>query len=107
MLKIALPNKGSLSEQAAQLMGEAGYSCKRYRRELSVHDKDHGIDFVFLRPRDIAVYVSRGILDLGVTGRDLAAEASAGLREVLPLSFGKSRFCFAVPGESTLVPETL
>ena len=105
MLKIALPNKGSLSEQATQLMSEAGYACKRYRRELSVHDKDHDIEFVFLRPRDIAIYVSRGVLDMGITGRDLAAEASVALKEVLPLRFGKSRFCFAVPKESDLEPK--
>ena len=105
MLKIALPNKGSLSEQAIQLMSEAGYSCKPYRRELSVHDKEHDIEFVFLRPRDIAIYVSRGILDMGITGRDLAAEACVDLREVLSLQFGKSKFCFAVPIESDLAPE--
>lgn len=105
MLKIALPNKGALSEEASRLMSEAGYACKRSRRELSVSDKEHGIDFVFLRPRDIAVYVSRGILDLGITGRDLAAEAGVDLREVLPLRFGKSRFCYAVPQNSTLSPD--
>ena len=105
MLKIALPNKGALSELATQLMTEAGYTCKRYRRELSVMDRDHGIEFVFLRPRDIAVYVSRGVLDLGITGRDLAAEAGVDVREILPLGFGKSRFCFAVPHESDLAPD--
>jgi ATP phosphoribosyltransferase len=104
MLKIALPNKGALSDPAAQLMTEAGYTCKRSRSELSVQDKDHGIDFVFLRPRDIAVYVSRGVLDLGITGRDLAAEACVDLFEVLPLRFGHSKFCYAVPREKDLMP---
>jgi ATP phosphoribosyltransferase len=107
MLKIALPNKGALSEEAALLMAEAGYDCKRYRRELSVMDKEHDIEFVFLRPRDIAVYVSRGILDLGITGRDLSREACVDLHELLPLGFGRSRFFYAVPVNSNLTPEKL
>jgi ATP phosphoribosyltransferase len=107
MLKIALPNKGALSEEAALLMGEAGYQCRRYRRELSVLDKDHEIEFVFLRPRDIAVYVGRGILDMGITGRDLAREACVDLYEVLTLGFGRSRFYYAVPEKYSLGPESL
>jgi len=105
MLKIALPNKGSLADEALRLMSEAGYACKRYHRELWVHDKDQEIDFVFLRPRDIAVYVDRGILDLGITGRDLAEEANVRVVELLPLGFGRSSFCYAVPKESDLTPE--
>ena len=107
MLKIALPNKGSLAEESARLLSEAGYSCKRIHRELSVCDKEHGIDFIFLRPRDIAVYVSRGVLDLGITGRDLAQEACVDLLEVLPLGFGRSRFCYAVPKNGDLTPEKM
>ena len=105
MVRIALPNKGSLAEDAVFLLSEAGYRCKRHHRELIVRDKEHGIDFVFLRPRDIAVYVSRGVLELGITGRDLAYEARADLTEVLDLGFGKSRFCYAVPKGSQLTPD--
>ena len=97
LLKLAIPNKGALSEGAVKLLGEAGYRCFRSGRELIVADNANGIDFVFLRPRDIALYVGRGILDLGITGRDLAADSGAGVAELLPLGFGKSRFCFAVP----------
>lgn len=96
-LKLAIPNKGALSEGAVKLLGEAGYRCSRYGRELIVADNANGIDFVFLRPRDIALYVGRGIIDLGITGRDLAADSGAGVAELLPLGFGKSRFCFATP----------
>ena len=96
-LKLAIPNKGALSEGAVKLLGEAGYRCFRSGRELIVADNANGIDFVFLRPRDIALYVGRGILDLGITGRDLAADSGAGVAELLPLGFGKSRFCFAAP----------
>jgi len=105
MIKIALPNKGTLSEDAVLLMTEAGYTCKRYNRELIVHDKNNMIDFIFLRPRDIAVYVSRGIIDIGITGRDLAKEADVVLDEILALGFGKSKFCYAVSRDSNQTPD--
>lgn len=105
MLFIALPNKGSLSEDAVQLVKEAGYNCRRYGRELVVRDSDNGIEFIFLRPRDIAVYVSNGVLDLGITGRDLALDSEAEVRELLPLGFGKSSFCYAVPAEKNMTPD--
>jgi ATP phosphoribosyltransferase len=105
MLKIALPNKGSLSDEARTLISEAGYNCKRYSRELKVSDVENQVEFIFLRPRDIAVYVQNGIIDLGVTGRDLAMDSEAELDELLPLGFGRSHFCYAVPEESLLTPE--
>jgi len=105
MLKIALPNKGSLSEDAVQLVRDAGYSCRRYARELIVCDRENDVEFVFLRPRDIAVYVSNGVLDLGMTGRDLAMDSEPDVVELLSLGFGKSDFYYAVPKESSLTPE--
>ncbi len=104
MLQIALPNKGVLSEDAVQLVRDAGYHCKRERRSLSIRDTDNGIEFLFLRPRDIAIYVSRGILDLGITGRDLSIVSRAEVEEVMPLGFGKATFCYAVPNGSGLSP---
>ena len=106
-LKLAIPNKGALSEGAVKLLGEAGYRCFRSGRELIVADDANGIDFVFLRPRDIALYVGRGIIDLGITGRDLAADSGAGVAELLPLNFGKSRFCFAAPAAKKMRVEDL
>ena len=97
MLKMAIPNKGALSEDAVRLLGEAGYKCSRSGRELVVSDRVNEIDFVFLRPRDIALYVGNGVLDLGITGRDLRADSGAQVVELMPLGFGRSRFCFAVP----------
>lgn len=105
MLQIALPNKGSLSEEAIELVREAGYHCRRYSRELVVRDKSHPIEYIFLRPKDIAVYVSRGLLDLGITGRDLALDSQADFEELLPLQFGRSSFYYAVPRESDLTPD--
>lgn len=96
-LLLAIPNKGALSEGTVALLSEAGYSCRRIGRELIVHDKDNHLEFVFLRPRDIALYVGRGIIDLGVTGRDLYTDSRAEVEELMPLNFGRSRFCFAAP----------
>ena len=102
MLKMAIPNKGALSEDSVSLLRDAGYRCARTGRELVVCDRGNEIDFVFLRPRDIALYVGNGVLDLGITGRDLEQDSGAKVGELMPLEFGRSRFCFAVPKESGL-----
>jgi len=106
MLQIALPNKGALSDGAVQLADDAGYHCRRRGRELSVRDADNGIEFVFLRPRDIATYVSKGIIDLGVTGLDLMHDSGADVNHVMDLGFGSARFCYAVPKGSGMTPDT-
>jgi ATP phosphoribosyltransferase len=107
MLRIALPNKGALAERAVQLLGEAGYHCRQRSNELLICDAEHAIDFFFLRPRDIAVYVGRGVLDLGITGRDLALDSEAEVAELLPLAFGRADFRYAVPKESALTLDDL
>lgn len=106
MLHIALPNKGALAEDALDLVKAAGYHCRRYGRELVVRDAENGVEFLFLRPRDIAIYVSNGVLDLGITGQDLAIDSQANVAELLPLGFGNSAFYYAVPHNSTLTPNT-
>jgi ATP phosphoribosyltransferase len=106
MLQIALPNKGALSDGAVTLAEEAGYHAKRRGRELSVRDADNDVEFIFLRPRDIATYVSKGIVELGVTGLDLLHDSGADVKQLMPLKFGKARFCYAVPKESGLTPDT-
>ncbi|HMB93113.1 MAG TPA: ATP phosphoribosyltransferase [Rhodothermales bacterium] len=105
MLQIALPNKGALSEDAVDLVRAAGYRCRRSGRELLVRDAENGVEFLFLRPRDIAIYVSNGVLDLGITGRDLLADSDTAVEELLPLRFGKAAFYYAVPKDSSLTPE--
>jgi ATP phosphoribosyltransferase len=105
MLRIALPNKGSLSEGAVKIVSEASYRCKRSSRELTVLDPANSVEFIFLRPCDIPVYVSGGVIDVGISGRDLALDSEAEFAEILPLGFGKSTFRYAVPAESGLVPE--
>jgi ATP phosphoribosyltransferase len=106
MLRVAVPNKGSLSEAASAMLAEAGYRQRRDTRELVMVDPDNDIEFFFLRPRDIAVYVGQGTLDVGITGRDLLLDAEVEAEELLPLGFAASTFRFAGPvGDFTAVEQ--
>ncbi|MEX0330133.1 MAG: ATP phosphoribosyltransferase [Puniceicoccaceae bacterium] len=107
MLKLAIPNKGALSEGAVKILSEAGYACRRHSRELVVRDAEHEVEFIFLRPRDIAVYVGSGLIHAGITGRDLAVDSKAPVTECMALNFGKSRFCYAAPKDQGLDPSGL
>ena len=97
MLRVAVPNKGALSESAAEILSEAGYRRRRDPKDLTVVDPTNNVEFFFLRPKDIAIYVGSGQLDLGITGRDLAADSDAPVRERLALGFGNSTFRYAAP----------
>ncbi|WP_402465324.1 ATP phosphoribosyltransferase [Isoptericola aurantiacus] len=97
MLRIAVPNKGSLSTPATDMLREAGYRQRRDTRELVLADADNGVEFFFLRPRDVAVYVGAGTVDVGITGRDLLLDSDADAVEHLPLGFAGSTFRFAAP----------
>jgi len=97
MLRIAVPNKGSLSETAAQMLSEAGYSGRRDPRDLVTADPRNGVEFFYLRPRDIATYVGSGALDVGITGRDLLLDSHSNAVEIASLDFGDSTFRFAGP----------
>jgi ATP phosphoribosyltransferase len=106
VLRIAVPNKGVLSEPAAQMLAESGYRQRRSTKDLAVYDPDNDTEFFYLRPRDIAVYVAAGTLDVGITGRDMLLETAPvngednAAVEVMPLGFGRSSFRFASPMES-------
>src|SRR4051812_17689639 len=106
VLRIAVPNKGVLSEPAAEMLAESGYRQRRSTKDLAVYDPDSDTEFFYLRPRDIAVYVASGTLDVGITGRDMLLETAPAdgegpaAVEVMPLGFGRSSFRFAVPMES-------
>lgn len=97
MLKIAVPNKGSLSERAMEILDEAGYAGRGDSKSLNVLDAANEVEFFYLRPKDIAIYVAGGQLDLGITGRDLALDSRADVHEVLSLGFGSSTFRYAAP----------
>ena len=106
MLRIAVPNKGVLSEPAAEMLAESGYRQRRTSKDLAVYDPDNDTEFFYLRPRDIAVYVASGTLDVGITGRDMLMETAPpdgegpSAVEVMTLGFGRSSFRFATPVES-------
>ncbi len=97
MLRIAVPNKGALSTAGEQMLREAGYRQRSTDRELVLTDVENEVEFFYLRPRDIAVYVGEGTLDLGLTGRDLLLDSGAAAHELLALGFGHSWFRFAAP----------
>lgn len=101
MIKIAVPNKGALSDKATSILSEAGYRGRGDSKALNVIDSANGVEFFFLRPKDIAIYVASGKLHLGITGRDLAQDSQAAVTEVLPLGFGSSTFRYAAPAEQT------
>jgi len=106
MLRIAVPNKGSLSEPASQMLVEAGYRQRTDSRELVLIDADNDTEFFFLRPRDIAVYVGSGRLDVGITGEDLLLDSGAQAEPILPLGFAASTFRFAArPGTASSVED--
>jgi ATP phosphoribosyltransferase len=88
VLRIAVPNKGSLSEPAVELLREAGYKQRRDPREL------------------VLVYVGAGTVHAGITGRDLLLDAGAAATEQLELGFGASTFRYAAaPGEITSIEQ--
>lgn len=97
MLRIAVPNKGSLAETAADMLAEAGYAGRRDSKTLHVIDAANDVEFFFLRPRDIATYVASGALDVGITGRDLLRDVPQPAREIESLGFAQSTFRFAAP----------
>ncbi|OBH87323.1 ATP phosphoribosyltransferase [Mycobacterium scrofulaceum] len=97
MLRVAVPNKGTLSEPASEILAEAGYRRRTDSKDLTVIDPVNQVEFFFLRPKDIAIYVGSGQLDFGITGRDLVRDSDAPVRERLALGFGSSSFRYAGP----------
>ncbi|MFZ9100913.1 MAG: ATP phosphoribosyltransferase [Candidatus Planktophila sp.] len=97
MLRIAVPNKGSLADASISILKEAGYRQRSDSRDLILMDPENSVEFYYLRPRDIAIYVGTGELEAGITGRDLLIDSGATATEVLSLDFGKSTFRFAAP----------
>jgi ATP phosphoribosyltransferase len=106
MLRIAVPNNGSLADAAGEMLHEAGYRTRRDPNELVVSDADNDVELFYLRPRDIAVYVGSGTVDAGITGRDLLLDSGSSAAEVMTLGFGGSTFRYAArPGEVSTVAD--
>src|SRR3954465_8839180 len=97
MLRIAIPNKGTLSQPASQMLRDAGYRQRTDPKDLLCADEANGVQFFYLRPRDIATYVASGDLDLGITGRDLLVDSAVPAQELLDLAFGGATFRWAAP----------
>ena len=95
MIRIAVPNKGSLADSSIAILKEAGYRQRVDARDLVLLDPENGVEFYYLRPRDIAIYVGSGELEAGITGRDLLIDSGAPAKEILNLGFGGSTFRFA------------
>ncbi|HEY3713671.1 MAG TPA: ATP phosphoribosyltransferase [Jatrophihabitantaceae bacterium] len=106
-LRIAVPNKGSLADPASQMLTEAGYRQRTDNRELVLIDTENDTEFFFLRPRDIAIYVGSGRLDVGITGEDLLLDSGANAEAILPLGFAGSTFRFAARAGSGLTVDKL
>lgn len=100
MLTVAVPNKGALGEPARQMLAEAGYLRASKGSELLVTDEANGTEFFFLRPRDVAIYVGAGRIDVGITGRDMLRDSGAAADEVLALGFAASTFRLAAPANT-------
>ncbi len=107
ILRVAIPNKGSLSQSASEMLREAGYRQRSDSKELTLIDAENDVEFFYLRPRDIALYVGEGTLDIGITGRDLLLDSGAKAEEVLSLGFGRSRFRFAARAGTVATVEDL
>jgi ATP phosphoribosyltransferase len=107
VLKIAVPNKGSLADASIEILKEAGYRQRVDSRDLVLTDPENGVEFYYLRPRDIALYVGTGELEAGITGRDLLIDSGADAQEILSLGFGISTFRFAGPAANSWKVEDL
>ncbi|MEP9392444.1 ATP phosphoribosyltransferase [Gordonia sp. VNQ95] len=107
MLRVAVPNKGALSESAAAILAEAGYRKRTDAKDLTVLDNSNDVEFFFLRPKDIAIYVGAGTLDVGITGRDLARDSGAEVDEQISMGFGSSTFRYAAPADQSWTVEDL
>ncbi|QBR74112.1 ATP phosphoribosyltransferase [Microbacterium sediminis] len=106
MLRIAVPNKGALSETAIAMLAEAGYATRRDSKQLHLIDAANDVEFFYLRPRDIATYVASGALDVGITGRDLLLDTRMPAREIEALGFGNSTFRLAArPGRFSRIED--
>jgi ATP phosphoribosyltransferase len=101
-LRLAVPNKGRLAEPAVELLHDAGVDVELSARRLSAVARNVDLELLFVRTDDIAEYVRDGLVDLGLTGRDLVAERGDGLVHLLDLGFGACSLVLAVPAGGTV-----
>jgi ATP phosphoribosyltransferase len=99
-IRIALPNKGRLSERALQLFEQAGLKPEFRVDRALVASLGDDFQAIFVRAADVPEYLADGAADLGVTGLDLVEESGRSVEQVLDLGFGRCRMVVAVRDES-------
>jgi ATP phosphoribosyltransferase len=103
MLRIALPNKGRLSDEARELFNDAGLEV-RVRGDRALTASLGGeFEAIFVRAQDIPEFVADGAADAGVTGWDLVSESERTLDTLLDLGFGRCRIVVAARDDSGIV----
>lgn len=100
-LRIGVPSKGRLADQAAELLKEAGLSFRRQERSLFARCRELPVDVTFLRTDDIPVLCAEGAIDMGITGGDLLTESGVQLTHRLDLGVGECKLALCVPEDST------
>ena len=99
MLNIALP-KGRLGDKVYRLFSAHGYDCSAMEqddRRLVLADEGGNVQYLLVKPSDVAIYVEHGAADVGVVGKDVLLEGGNDVFELLDLGFGACRMCVAAP----------
>ena len=97
MINVALP-KGRLGERVYATFEKAGYECpsiKEVNRKLVFENAEKGVRYFWVKPSDVSIYVERGAADIGVCGKDILAEYSPDVYELLDLKTGVCRMAVA------------
>jgi ATP phosphoribosyltransferase len=103
MLRIALPNKGRLSQEARELFTDAGLEIRAAGPRALTASLGGEFQALFVRAQDIPEFVADGAADAGVTGFDLIRESGRALDELADLEFGRCRLAVAAKEESGVV----
>jgi ATP phosphoribosyltransferase len=103
MLRIALPNKGRLSEEARELFTDAGLEIRAAGPRAHTPSRGGEFQALFVRAQDIPEFVADGAADAGVTGHDLVQESARDVEELADLQFGRCRLAVAAKEDSLVV----
>lgn len=101
-LRLGIPSKGRLSDQASELLRQAGLNFRRQDRSLFARVAELPVEITFLRTEDIPVLCAEGAIDMGITGSDLVAESAAHVESRLSLGIGKCRLAVCLPEEAPI-----
>jgi len=99
-LTLAVPAKGRMAEPALRLCSDAGLSFEVTERSLVVPCANAPVDLLLVRPSDIPEYAQDGVVDLGITGANLVAEAEADVVTLAELGFARCSLEAAVPADA-------